>query len=66
MGLPPTKNNTMSFNFTNRWHNKNNSFFNNLCKITSFDVIAPKMELSPSLIIVGSITPSMSKLKNSH
>jgi hypothetical protein len=64
MGLPPTKNNTMSSSFTNRWHNKNNSFFTNLCKITSFDVIAPKMELSPSLIIVGSIPPSMSRLKN--
>jgi hypothetical protein len=49
------KSNTTSFGLTYKWRNKDNSFFTNPCKIASFDVIAPKMEMFSSLIIVGSI-----------
>jgi hypothetical protein len=48
MGLPLNKGITKSFGFTCKWYNKPNSFFNNLCKMVAFEIIAPKME-SPSI-----------------
>jgi len=47
----------MCYNFTDKWWNKDNSFLNNLFKVTSFEVIAPKVYSSPSSIVVASIMP---------
>jgi hypothetical protein len=47
----------MSFSFIDKWRIKVNSFLNNPCKVTSFEVITPKMDFSSSSTIVGSIVP---------
>jgi hypothetical protein len=44
-------------NFTCEWRNKPNSFFNNMCKVATFEFIVPKMESSS--ISVGSIKALM-------
>ncbi len=55
---------TKSFGFTCKCRNKFNSFINNLCKVTSFEVTAPKMEsLSPSIGVVL-VRPSKFGCKN--
>ncbi len=56
--------NTKFFSFTCKCRNKFNSFINNLCKVTSFEVTAPKMESSSPSIGVVSVRPSKFGFKN--
>ncbi len=41
----------MFFSFINKWWNKDNSFHNNPCKVTSLKVTTPKMDSSSSSIV---------------
>ncbi len=52
---------TNFFNFTCEWQNKPNSFFNNMRKVATFEIIAPKMESSSTCVV--SLKPSMVMLK---
>lgn len=55
--------NKQSLGFICKWWNENNSFFNNPCKVTPFEVIAPNMDFSLSTID-GSIRPIVLKFWN--
>ncbi len=58
------KGNIESSSFTCTWGNKFNSFMNNPCKVTSFEVTAPKMESSSPSIGVASVKPLKFGFKN--
>jgi hypothetical protein len=67
MDFHQIKCNKKDYYFTCEWQNKPKSLFGNICKVVTFELIAPKMESSSTGVV--SVKPLMvgfKKLKKSH